>query len=287
MARRSEILRQARAWLGCNEADGSHKRIIDLYNSQGKLPRGYRVKYNDAWCATFVSAVAIACNATDIIPPECGCGNMVELFAEIGEWEEADDYVPSPGDIIFYDWKDDGNGDDTRWPGHVGIVEKVEGFTITVIEGNNNDSVRRRQIKINGRYIRGYGLPRYDDEAAPAPEPVAPSPAEPAPAPAPTETSSLDAIALEVIRGNWGNGSERKERLHEAGYDADAVQKRVNAILKGETPAPATAPRKSIDELANEVIRGNWGNGAERRERLTAAGYDYATVQARVNEIFR
>ena len=94
-----------------------------------------------------------------------------------------------------------------------------------------------------------------------------------------------DAIAQEVIRGKWGNGSERKERLHEAGYDADAVQKRVNAILKGEIPAPA--PAVDIDAIAKEVIKGKWGNGAERRERLTAAGYDYDAVQKRVNEIFK
>ena len=48
---------------------------------------------------------------------------------------------------------------------------------------------------------------------------------------------------------------------------------------------PPTAPTKSLDQLANEVIRGDWGNGADRKNRLTAAGYDYAAVQARVNEI--
>ena len=40
--------------------------------------------------------------------------------------------------------------------------EKVEGNTITVIEGNKNDAVGRRKLQVNGRYIRGYGLPKYD-----------------------------------------------------------------------------------------------------------------------------
>lgn len=44
---------------------------------------------------------------------------------------------------------------------------------------------------------------------------------------------------------------------------------------------------KSIDELAREVIRGNWGNGAERKRRLTEAGYDYNAVQSRVNQLLR
>ena len=46
-------------------------------------------------------------------------------------------------------------------------------------------------------------------------------------------------------------------------------------------------PGKTVDELAREVIRGLWGNGSERRNRLTAAGYDYSEVQKRVNELFR
>ena len=46
-------------------------------------------------------------------------------------------------------------------------------------------------------------------------------------------------------------------------------------------------PGKTVDELAREVIRGLWGNGADRRNRLTAAGYSYDAVQRRVNELLR
>ena len=49
------------------------------------------------------------------------------------------------------------------------------------------------------------------------------------------------------------------------------------------TSAPAAT--KSVDEVAREVIQGKWGNGATRKAKLTAAGYDYATVQARVNAL--
>ena len=48
-----------------------------------------------------------------------------------------------------------------------------------------------------------------------------------------------------------------------------------------------TDPLKSIDELAHEVINGLWGNGQERKDRLTQAGYDYNEVQNRVNEILQ
>lgn len=43
--------------------------------------------------------------------------------------------------------------------------------------------------------------------------------------------------------------------------------------------------KKSVDEIAREVINGGWGNGSERKKRLTAAGYSYLEVQKRVNEI--
>ena len=49
----------------------------------------------------------------------------------------------------------------------------------------------------------------------------------------------------------------------------------------------ATAPTKSIDEIAREVIAGKWGNGTDRKNRLTAAGYDYSVVQNRVNQILK
>ena len=54
--------------------------------------------------------------------------------------------------------------------------------------------------------------------------------------------------------------------------------------VKTTTTKKAT---KSIDTLAKEVIRGDWGNGAERKKRLTEAGYDYAKVQARVNAMLK
>ena len=62
------------------------------------------------------------------------------------------------------------------------------------------------------------------------------------PAPTPAPSKSIDDIAKEVIGGKWGNGDERKKRLSGAGYDAIAVQKRVNEMLAGTAPAPAPKP---------------------------------------------
>lgn len=163
---RALVVATARGWLGCKESDGSHRKIIDLYNSHKPLARGYVVKYTDAWCATFGSAVAIKCGLTDIIPTECGSGQQVALFQKLGRWVERDNYVPKPGDYIFYYWKDTGAGDCTGWPDHVGIVEYVSGGVIHVIEGNKNDSVAPREIAVGARYIRGFGVPDYASKAA-------------------------------------------------------------------------------------------------------------------------
>ena len=159
------IISQAKAWLGCKESDGSHKKIIDTYNNHRPLARGYKVKYTDAWCATFVSACAIKCGYTDIIPTECGCDEMIKLFKKLNSWVENDSYIPKPGDIIFYDWQDNGIGDNIGAADHVGIVENVINNVIVVIEGNKNNAVERREIQINGRYIRGFGVPKYTSAA--------------------------------------------------------------------------------------------------------------------------
>ncbi len=95
-------------------------------------------------------------------------------------------------------------------------------------------------------------------------------------------SKSIDILAREVIAGNWGNGQDRVNRFRAAGYDYNAVQNRVNEILSGGASKPAG---KSIDTLAREVIRGDWGNGQDRKNRLERAGYDYNAVQRRVNEL--
>lgn len=162
---RNLVVDTAKKYLGCNESDGSHKKIIDTYNAHKPLARGYKVTYKDAWCATFVSTVGILCDLTDIMPTECGCGQMVQLYYGLGRWQERDSYTPKKGDIIMYDWDDNGIGDDTGWPEHVGIIESISGKKMKVIEGNINDSVGYRNMTVDGKYIRGYCVPNYASKA--------------------------------------------------------------------------------------------------------------------------
>lgn len=262
MAKVNDVLNQARAWVGRREYDGSFKEIIDIYNAHKPLAQGYVVKYHDEWCSTFVSAVAIKAGATDIIPTECGCERHINLFKNLGVWIEDESITPQPGDIIFFDWNDNGIGDNTGFSDHVGFVESVSGNTITTIEGNYNESVARRTLTVNGTYIRGYARPKYSETANSTPND--------------TINYDYDAIAREVIEGKWGNGQDRKANLILAGYNPEKVQSKVNEILEA---------KKSNHQVALEVIRGDWGNGLDRRVNLTNSGYDYDAIQAIVNTL--
>lgn len=267
---RQKIIDLAVASVGKKEADGSHKVIIDTYNSHKPVARGYRMTYTDPWCATFISYLAIKLDITDIIPTECGCEPMINLFKKLGEWIENDAYVPEMGDIIFYDWQDSGKGDNQGWSDHVGIVECCDGKQMRVIEGNKNDEVGRRIIDVNSRYIRGYGVPKYKTINNSIKE-------------KPSVTTQSDAnksakeIAQEVIDGRWGNGEERKQKLTKAGYNYAEVQTWVNCILNGTT----------VDNIAQAVIRGKYGNGKKRMDALKRLGYDYQIIQSRVNAILK
>lgn len=157
---RERVVAEARKLLGIKEGTAEHKKIVDGYNSQTKLPRGYKLTDKDAWCAATMTYLGIVLGITDTILPECSCSKMIELYKAQGRWEEWDAFVPRPGDLVMYDW-DAKSGECTGAPDHVGIVEKVEGKTITVIEGNYDNSVKRRQICVEYVKVRGYCLPDY------------------------------------------------------------------------------------------------------------------------------
>ena len=75
------------------------------------------------------------------------------------------------------------------------------------------------------------------------------------------------------------NAEAMEKKLKAAGYDTYITTKSGTAVQT------AAEPKKTVDELAREVINGKWGNGTDRKNRLTAAGYDYSAVQKRVNEL--
>ena len=105
----------------------------------------------------------IKCGLSDIMPLECGCEAMISLYRShaVSRWEEDESITPQPGDVVFYDWQDSGSGDDRGAADHVGIVSSVSGRVLKVIEGNFSNSVKERTLEVNGKYLRGFGLPAY------------------------------------------------------------------------------------------------------------------------------
>lgn len=99
------------------------------------------------------------------------------------------------------------------------------------------------------------------------------------PKPSAPNPNRISQLADAVLRGEYGNGDERKRRL---GADYAAVQAEVNRKLSGKTSTPSAPSNNAarISKLADAVLRGDYGNGDERKRRL---GKDYKAVQAEVN----
>jgi len=157
-----QILDTARGWLGYSEASGKWWEIVDgVYNnyirSHRGAGRGYVLNKSDAWCDCFVSSLFIKNNAVSLIGDvECGCPNHIQILRGHGLWLGL--VRPQAGDLIFFDWQ---QGRSEWGSDHIGIVESVNGNTITTIEGNKNNSVSRRTIAWNDANICGYARPKY------------------------------------------------------------------------------------------------------------------------------
>ena len=170
---RQRFVDTARRFYGAEAGDSLHLEILDAYNGHQPLARGYKMTERDPWCATFVSAVAILCELTEIIPTECSCSKMIQLHKALGTWHEGDNLEPQPGDLLIYDWEDSGVGDNRGDPDHIGIVVRVTKGAIRVIEGNLSGKVWHRDIAVDGRTIRGYCRPDFAGAAAALEEPDA------------------------------------------------------------------------------------------------------------------
>lgn len=157
-----DVLNVMRSWIGLSRSAGTHKVIIDTYNSYTPRARGYKVSYTDAYCDATISAAFIKLNAVSLIGgTECGVEKHVAIFKNKGIWDEDGTIIPKPGYIIVFNWNDNTQPNDS-WSDHIGIVEKVENGKITTIEGNmKNGVVGRRIIPVGWGFIRGYAKPNY------------------------------------------------------------------------------------------------------------------------------
>lgn len=248
---RAVIKDNCEKYVGAKEGSKLHLEVLSIYNGNKPLPRSYVVKPTDAWCATFVSAMFILAGYQDIFPIECSCSKMLEKAKSMGIWVEQDNYVPNIGDAVLYNWQDNGVGDNTGSPDHVGTVTYVNkdaGYMV-VTEGNYSNSVKKRTININGKYIRGFVVPKFTTNGIEKKV---------------KRTKTVNEVAHEVIAGKWGSGVTRKEKLTKAGYNYSEVQSRINKILNTpkivtisveDKAVIATSKATKIDKsLAGEYI---------------------------------
>lgn len=116
----------------------------------------YGFSSREEWCACFVSWCADQCGYIEagVIPKFSLCSAGMEWFESRGQFMDGS-YVPATGDLVFFDWENDGSVD------HVGIVESVVDGNIYTVEGNSGDKVARRSYPIGYGQIVGYGIPAY------------------------------------------------------------------------------------------------------------------------------
>ena len=112
---------------------------------------GFNKKVN--WCAIFVSWCANESGMLDdsSVPKFSLCTDGENWYKKNNRWKDKS-YVPMTGNIIFFDWQQDGHTD------HVGIVEKVENGKVFTVEGNSKDEVREKSYNLSSKSIYGYGI---------------------------------------------------------------------------------------------------------------------------------
>lgn len=185
-------------------ADDMEKVEIVNYYNDFCLPlvnRKYKLKYDDDWCAAFVSVVAHKVGLRDRFPFEVSTIEQVDLSKQAGLFF-TDYRMAMENDLIFFDWS--GNG----VPQHVGFVVSVYGGFIETIEGNKEGTVGFRRFPVESGKVLGYArTPCVIDIG---------------------DVRTIEIMAGRVIQGKLGNGQERVKNL---GMDYLPVQARVREIM--------------------------------------------------------
>lgn len=233
----------------------------------------------DSQCNVLSNCVGYACGRfNEIIGAmkypslNCNAENFIERAKNTYGLEISS--VPTLGGIMVWQ-KGTLSGNDGA--GHVAVVEKIiDSNTIYTSESGYGGSAfwNSTRRNTNGRWGLGSAYTFRGCIVNPAIGKVV------APTPTPSAKKSVDEVAKEVIRGEWGNGDERYNRLTNAEYNYNEVQAKVNELLNSNKPTPAPTPSVDILDLVRKTIRGDFGNGEARRKAL---GSNYDEVQRQVN----
>lgn len=238
----AQVIAKASSYIGIRTGDARHQRLVAAYNRILPRPVGYQLQLADSWCDAFITHVFDVCGLSALIGRECGVQRHVAIFKQKGIW--LGKVKPKMGDIIVFDW----NGD--KFCDHIGLVRGcVDGYVQT-IEGNAAGAVRERRYLLGYHYIVGYARPKYQLDN--------------------------DSLAQEVIAGQWGVGPCRMQRLQAAGYDAKAIQARVNELLGASKKVKAARIR--VRQAASHWLTGEsiapWVKGQVYEvHEMTEEGY--------------
>ena len=193
------MINEALKYLGLNNQ--GKLALMEYYNSKVypliNIKRKYKIKPHDNWCAMFCSVIAHKCNVKNF-PYEVSVYYMTQLAKQAGQFITNDKAVTA-GDLIIYDWKENGTLD------HVGIITEITPTNFKVIEGNYKNTVGLRTVTRNNKEIYGFIKVEHHSSA------------------------DIEQLARDCIKGVYGSGDERKKVL---GVNYEAVQARINQILK-------------------------------------------------------
>ena len=195
------MINTALKYLGLNNQ--GKLALMDYYNSKVypliDKSRKYKIQPNDNWCAMFCSVIAHKIGRTkDNFPFEVSVFYMTRNAKRMGMFT-TDLKKAQVNDLVIYDWKADGTLN------HVGILQEIGTDYIKVLEGNYSKTVKVRTVKIPNSEVYGYIKLNIGNDV------------------------DVEQLARDSLRGVYGAGEERKKAL---GVNYEAVQKRINEILK-------------------------------------------------------
>ena len=281
------------------------------YNGDYVCNTKLHLGYITHWCAYAVSAIMKDCGFIGkyIKEVEGGAGDIPRYSDGIyGKWfKKSVNMPPERGDLFFLRYADYPK-EDKYFCDHVGIVEEVNGNTIITLEGNVDGingkwaetSVFKSKVRyLNDSTVYAFYRPNWQTETKS------------------TSTATKKEVEIYQLNSskvvdytvkvtatdgvNIRQGAGTSYRilgavpfgtvLNVSKYTSGGSHKwglvKYNGV-KGWIALTYTANiSKTVDELAQEVIKGEWGNGTDRIKKLTAAGYDYNAVQQKVNQIYR
>lgn len=153
------VLELARNHIGTEQYDSWQERLVQVYNTGMRSYSGYYIHTWDDWCDVFISSIFQMAGVLDLIQKEAYVPFHIHLFKNQGIW--IGNSTPQSGDIVTFDWDEDGVAD------HIAFVEEVVNGKIVTLEGNTHEDggegsrVLRKTHDMDSSVIFGYARPQY------------------------------------------------------------------------------------------------------------------------------